>query len=176
MSTSAESITNKGVSRTAQRRGIPFGYIVIGLVAVGIGVLIVATASGGRYELDVGTVATAPERFDDKDIRVRGQIKEGSIVAAMEDGRPLTQFTIIDGNGHELAIVSRESPPDNFEGGKSCIVEGRFSKEGGHVESTRLTMKCPSKYEAEGNGPAASDDLYDRYRTSPGDPQGGPRS
>jgi len=179
MSTSAETITpeSKVPARAATRRGIPFGYIVMGLVAVGIGVLIVATATGGRYELEVGQVATAPDRFDDKDVRVRGQIKEGSIVAGMEDGRPLTRFTLVDGNGHELPIVSRESPPDNFEGGKSCIVEGRFTKEGGAVESTRLTMKCPSKYEAEGNTPAASDDLYDRYRKSPGEPvPGGPRS
>jgi len=183
MSTSAETHPaeaslsgHKDATRPPQRRGIPFGYIVIGLVAVGIAVLIVATATGGRYELEVGTVATAPDRFDDKDVRVRGQIKEGSILATMEDGKPLTHFTLVDGNGHELPIVSRESPPDNFEGGKSCIVEGRFSKEGGHVESTRLTMKCPSKYEAEGNGPSASDELYDRYRKAPGEPQGGPRS
>lgn len=173
MSTSAESVPvgSKGPARAAPRRGIPFGYIVMGLVAVGIGVLIVATASGGRYELEVGQVALAPDRFDEKDVRVRGQIKDGSVVATMEDGKPLTRFTLVDGNGHELPIVSRESPPDNFEGGKSCIVEGRFTKQSGAVESTRLTMKCPSKYEAEGNTPRTTEELQKEY----GSPaQGGP--
>ena len=174
MSSSAEPIPQRPPARP--RSKVPFGYIVIGLVAVGIAILILATVSGGRYELEVGAVATAPEKFADKNVRVRGQIKEGSILATNENGRPLTRFTLVDENGHELDVVSRESPPDNFEGGKSCIVEGRYSGAGGHVESTRLTMKCPSKYEAEGNHPAGSEDLYQRYRTVPPDPAAGPRS
>lgn len=173
MSSTAESLTTP--SRPT-RRGIPFGYVVIALIVGGIAVLIVATASGGRYELEVGQVATAPEKFADKNVRVRGQIKQGSIVASTENGRPLTRFVLVDESGHELPIVTRDSPPDNFEGGKACIVEGRFDQDSGHVESTRLTMKCPSKYEAEGNTPAASEDLYQRYRSAPTDPAGGPRS
>lgn len=174
MSSTAESLASP--PRPA-RRGIPFGYIVIALVVGGIAVLIVATASGGRYELEVGQVATAPEKFDDKNVRVRGQIKEGSIVASTEEGRPLTRFVLVDESGHELPIVTRDSPPDNFEGGKACIVEGRFDRDTGHVESTRLTMKCPSKYEAEGNTPGGSEDLYQRYRNAPADQApGGPRS
>lgn len=185
MSSSSEPLANSSAPRPtdpaaplARRRGrgIPFGYVVVGIIAVGIAVLIVATASSGRYELEVGAVATAPEQFDDKNVRVRGQIKEGSIVATIEEGRPVTRFTLVDEHGHELPIVSRESPPDNFEGGKSCIVEGRYSQAAGSVESTRLTMKCPSKYEAEGNGPAASEDLYERYRTAPAEPGAAPRS
>lgn len=169
MTTSAESLSNA----KPRARGIPFGYIVAAIIVAGIAVLIVATVSGGRYELLVGQVTTAPEKFDDKDVRVRGQIKEGSIRATTENGRPLTMFTIVDEHGNELPVVSRESPPDNFEGGKSCIVEGRYSKEAG-LESTRLTMKCPSKYEANDGKPAADGDLYQRYKSSP--PAEGPRS
>jgi len=176
MSITGQRSDNFGPPR-ARRHGVPFGYIVMALVVAGIGVLIVATASGGRYELEVGQVATAPEKFDAKNVRVRGQIKEGSIVTSNQDGHPLTRFLLVDEKGHELPIVTRESPPDNFEGGRSCIVEGRYSQADGQVESTRLTMKCPSKYEAEGNGPAKGDDLYQRYRKSPAEPaQGGPRS
>lgn len=156
-----------------RQRGIPFGYVVAAIVVAGIAVLIIATVSGGRYELQVGQVTTAPEKFDDKDVRVRGQIKEGSIRTTTENGRPLTMFTIVDEHGNELPVVSRESPPDNFEGGKSCIVEGRYSQAGG-LESTRLTMKCPSKYEATDGHPAAEGDLYQRYKSAP--PADGPRS
>lgn len=161
MSTSAETIAN---AKRPVRRGLPFGYIVIGIIAVGIGALIVATASGGRYEIEVGQVASAPERFAGSEVRVRGQIKEGSIVATTTNGQPLTRFTLVDENGHELPVVSHASPPDNFEGGKSCIVEGKLTDNGAYVESSRISMKCPSKYEAEGQTPAASNDkLRERY-------------
>ena len=118
-------------------------------------------------------MATAPERFSGSEVRVRGQIKEGSIVATTINGQPLTRFTLVDENGHELPIVSNESPPDNFEGGKSCIVEGKLTDNASHVESSRISMKCPSKYEAEGATPAASNDkLRERYGGQTG--QGGP--
>jgi cytochrome c-type biogenesis protein CcmE len=163
MSTHTESLATSA----PKRGGIPFGYIVIALIAAGIVVLLVTTASGGRYELEVGQVVTAPEKYLGKSVRVRGQIKDGSIFASVVDGRPLTRFTVVDEHGHELPIVSHESPPDNFEGGKSCIVEGRYSEEG-HVESTRLTMKCPSKYEAEGQTPGSgAGGLYEQYKTAP---------
>ena len=166
ISSSADSLSSAPTkSGLKPRAKIPFGYVVIALVVAGIAVLIFATASGGRYELEVGQVASAPEKFAEKNVRVRGQIKEGSIVTTAEGGRPLTRFTLVDGDGHELKVMSRESPPDNFEGGKSCIVEGRFSGAGGEVESTRLTMKCPSKYEAESGRPATTDDLYHRYKS-----------
>jgi cytochrome c-type biogenesis protein CcmE len=167
MSSSAEPASSRPRRPASARGGIPFGYVVVGLVVIGIGILIVATVTGGRYELEVGQVATASASFHEKNVRVRGQIKEGSIATGVVEGRPMTRFTIVDENGHELRVVSRESPPDNFEGGKSCIVEGRYSDTDGVVESTRLTMKCPSKYEAEGNRPKTSDDLYERYRKAP---------
>lgn len=160
--------------RPAAKKGIPFGYIVTAIIVGGVAVMLIATASGGRYELDVGQVVTAPEKFADKNVRVRGQIKDGSIVATTVDGKPLTKFSIIDEHGHELPIVSRDSPPDNFEGGKSCIVEGKYTA-GGFVESTRLTMKCPSKYEAEGQHPGTgADGMYQQYKSTPG--ESGPRS
>lgn len=171
MSTHTETLT---APTRAKRGGIPFGYVVIALIAAGIVVLLVTTASGGRYELEVGQVVTAPEKYVGKNVRVRGQIKEGSIFATIEDGRPMTRFSVVDEHGHELAIVSRESPPDNFEGGKSCIVEGRYEADG-HLESTRLTMKCPSKYEAEGQQPGTgAGGLYEQYKSTP--QPAGPRS
>ena len=178
MTTGTETLTPSKTARSMRKSTIPFGYIVAALVVAGLVVVFVATASGGRYELDVSQVATAPEKFDGKNLRVRGQIKEGSIVATSEGGRPLTRFVLIDESGHELPIVSRESPPDNFEGGKSCIVEGKYTKTGEHgeVESTRLTMKCPSKYEAEGGAGKGADDLYQRYKQAPADPNAGPKS
>jgi cytochrome c-type biogenesis protein CcmE len=161
-------------ARSAAKRGIPFGYIVIGLIAAGIVALLFGTASGGRYELEVGQVVTTPDKFADKNVRVRGQIKDGSIVATNENGRPLTRFSIVDEHGHELPIVSRESPPDNFSAGKSCIVEGKYT-ESGILESTRLTMKCPSKYEADGQSPGTgAGGLYEQYKTAPA--ESGPRS
>jgi cytochrome c-type biogenesis protein CcmE len=161
--------------KTAPKRTLPFGYIVIGLIATGIVLLLLTTASGGRYELEVGQVVTAPEKYVNKNVRVRGQIKDGSIFATIEEGRPMTRFTVVDEHGHELDIVSRESPPDNFEGGKSCIVEGKYSEDG-HLESTRLTMKCPSKYEADGQSPGTgAGGLYEQYKSTPPAPTG-PRS
>jgi cytochrome c-type biogenesis protein CcmE len=164
----------KSRARPAPRRSLPFGYVVVGLIAAGIAVLLVTTASGGRYELEVGQVVTTPEKFVNKNVRVRGQIKAGSIFATIEYGRPLTRFTVVDEHGHELAVVSRESPPDNFEGGKSCIVEGKYTEDG-LLESTRLTMKCPSKYEADGQQPGTgAGGLYEQYKTAPAPT--GPRS
>lgn len=148
-------------------RGIPFGYIVIGLVVLGIVVLIAATTSGGRYELEVGQVVDSSEKYLGKNLRVRGQIKEGSIFSTIENGSPLTRFVIADEHGQELTIVTHDTPPDNFEPGKSCIIEGQYTEEG-HVESTRITMKCPSKYETDdGQIDPSNEDLYQKYRNAP---------
>jgi len=115
---------------------------------------------------------TEPERYHNKNVRVRGRIKQGSIVASIEDGRPLTHFTLLGENSKELAIISREEPPDSFEAGKMCIVEGRMfdwgRTDGYSLEATRITTKCPSKYAAEGDEvPSGAADLYEQYRSVP---------
>lgn len=166
MTTSVETHSIPSVRKAPAKKSQSFGYIVVGLVVAGIAVLIATTASGGRYELEVGSVVTAPEKYEGKNVRVRGTIKDGSIFADVVEGRPLTRFVVVDEHGNELPVISRESPPDNFEGGKSCIVEGRYESTG-HLESTRLTMKCPSKYEADGQPGTGADGLYEQYKSAP---------
>ena len=63
MTTSAESLSNA----KPRARGIPFGYIVAAIIVAGIAVLIVATVSGGRYELLVGSSS--------RDIRLTGAVE-----------------------------------------------------------------------------------------------------
>ena len=136
---------------TKQRQPSRFAYPVIigGILAVGLVFVFISTASGGQYALEVGQVATSPERYDGKRVRLVGHIKAGSTQELVTAGQPELHFAIIDEQGHEVAVVYQQSRPDAYEEGRSCIVEGTLTEGGMRLDAQKLTVKCPSKYQTE---------------------------
>jgi len=165
-----------GERATARRPRV--GLIIAAIVAVGFGLLLMASFTGGQYALELATVAESPEAFDGKRVRVVGNIKFGSVRRVIQEGQPLIRFAIIDDHGNELDVSYAQSPPDSFEEGREAIAEGVLVNGGHTLDATRLTVKCPSKYQTE-DGMVEQSPEYYRERYGPGaDPTGlgGPSS
>jgi len=149
-----------------------YGLIIAVIVAIGVGLVVFVTSSGGQSELTIAKVTENPAKYENRKLRVVGTIKAGSTAAQAQDGRPETHFAIIDEEGRELPIVYRQSLPDPYKEGRSAIIEGTFTADG-VVEANKLTVKCPSKYQSENGEPADYEAYRERYMN---DAPAGPRS
>jgi len=159
-------------SRREPRKATGYGFIIGAIVAVGVGLVVFVTGSGGQSELTIAKVAAAPDKYESRKLRVVGTIKQGSTSHLASNGHPETRFAIMDEEGRELPIVYRQSLPDPYQEGRSAIVEGTLTD--GVVEANKLTVKCPSKYQSENGEPADYDSYRQRYMNE--QPAPGPRS
>ena len=141
--------------RAEAPKRFPFGIFVLLIVVVGAGLVVVATASGGQYALDISAIVEAPAKFENQKVRVLGTIADGSTKSVATGGKTETHFAIVDDKAHRLNVVFREAVPDAYKEGRSCIAEGVIQADGSLL-CTRLTVKCPSKYQEEGKGVGGS--------------------
>ncbi len=93
---------------------------------------------------DADTIASHPDRYQNRELRVRGFVKPGSIV------RTANQASfIIEHNGKELPVffTGKTQLPDTFADAAAIRADGHLKD--GQLVSTRVEAKCASKYEAE---------------------------
>ncbi|MFI5395594.1 MAG: cytochrome c maturation protein CcmE [Candidatus Binatia bacterium] len=117
--------------------GAFIGLAVAYLIASG-------TSETATYFLTV-TEAASAERIGQ--VRVKGKVREGSVVRSPEEVR-LT-FVLTD-NEKQLPVFYHGVIPDLFAEGREVIVEGRLTPQGLIAEN--LLASCPSKYEPEEHG------------------------
>jgi cytochrome c-type biogenesis protein CcmE len=168
-------MTTSETRKRTHRLGYPF--IIGTIVAVGILLVVNSSFSSGTYSLEIAHVEAHPSKYVGRDVKVVGKVLEGSIETHGLQDRVETHFTIHDGMGKRLRVVLPHNPPDPFKEGRQVIVEGVFeaSAKGskgssGYVLCHKLTVKCPSKYQEEGEGDTGYSDEY--YRKKYGNAQG----
>ena len=100
--------------------------------------------------LDLSELVDAPHKFHEREVRVRGFVKTGSI---LHHHRDQAEF-IMEQEGRELKIsyTGETQLPDTFADGVPVRADGQL-KTDNTFRSTRIEAKCASKYEA----PHASD-------------------
>jgi cytochrome c-type biogenesis protein CcmE len=134
---------------------VPF---IFTMFAVGILVMVFLTGvSGGRYSLEIKAVLDNQTEYENKEIKVVGRIK-----ADWYEESGTTIFVIHDDAGKEITISYAGNRPDPFKEGRKCIVEGRLRPDG-VIECSKLTVKCPSKYQSENDlddGPEEKTGVY----------------
>ncbi|MBX5437145.1 MAG: cytochrome c maturation protein CcmE [Alicyclobacillaceae bacterium] len=126
--------------------------IVMGI----IGVLIrTAVSHASTYYLTVGELKAKGAAAVGVDTTVSGDIVGPSV--QWDPARQLLQFTIRDANGGgaHIPVVYHGDRPDDFSNDWPVIVTGRLTP-GGVFEADKLLIKCPSKYQAKGSGPAGA--------------------
>ncbi len=164
-------------ARKRRGRGAVYPLIIVVIVAAGLLLVVKSSFSSGTYSLEIADVQHEPTRYVGRDVKVVGKVKEGSISTRTEADRVTTRFVIHDGKGQEVLIVYPHNVPDPFKEGRQVIVEGRYDQdEAGdhHVLCSKLTVKCPSKYQEEGGGGTGfSDDYYKGKYGAPGGPTSG---
>ncbi|HEY8425345.1 MAG TPA: cytochrome c maturation protein CcmE [Limnochordales bacterium] len=100
------------------------------------------------YYLTVSEIQVRAGSLQDKPLRVAGVLVGDSIQWDVQNF--FLRFAITDGQ-ETLTAEYRGVRPDNFEGGKQVIVEGRLRPDGVFV-ANQVMVQCPSRYEAEKDG------------------------
>ncbi|NOZ01335.1 MAG: cytochrome c maturation protein CcmE [Deltaproteobacteria bacterium] len=139
--------------------------VVIALSVVGGGVAIVGSSmSSGVFSLTLKQVLDAPAKLETREFKVVGNVVAGSIKKGANQFE--IDFVISDKEGRRLACHFKGSVPDPFAEGREVILQGRLADSGAapgdlKMEVSKITVKCPSKYEEAGMN---EDEFQDYYK------------
>ena len=97
--------------------------------------------SSATYYYTVSEFAEQQSSFADKNVRVAGNVTDGTI----EKQGNILKFTMSDGL-KDLTVVYQGVVPDTFKAGIEAVVQGKLNSDG-IFEASELMAKCPSKYE-----------------------------
>jgi cytochrome c-type biogenesis protein CcmE len=126
-----------------ERRNVIF---VLGLlVACGL-LLWVITSSLAQsvYTVDVNEAVLNAQKFEGREIKVKGNVVPGSILC--EQGTDRCKFQITKG-GATLEVFFTGERPDTFKDCSEVLVTGRITAQAGSFEAVSMIAKCPSKYD-----------------------------
>ncbi len=137
------------------RRGVPAWLkagIVFGLLTAGVAFLLFGsseTSDAFAYSKLVDEVMADPAAFTDRELRVEGELKPGSILFREE---PSCEWRfVLRKSGREMAVRFPQCVvPDTFRDGMgiSVTVQGRIDTEGSFL-ANQVIPRCPSKYEMQ---------------------------
>ena len=111
------------------------------LAAIGF-LLYTGFREGSVYYYTVAEVKADSDSLAGKDIRVAGQVSEGSM--DWEASTLTLRFTLID-ETETMPVMYHGGIPDNFQEGRDLVVDGKYNTNGIFLADNILT-RCPSKY------------------------------
>ncbi|PLX65903.1 MAG: cytochrome c biogenesis protein CcmE [Denitrovibrio sp.] len=123
--------------------------LLAGLVFIGaIGYLMNSGFSEESvYYLEVSEVLENPAKFNEKGMRVSGDVVTGTITKDFK--KQYLEFDIADADGKAMKVIYNGIIPDTFKEDIQVIVEGRYDQEAKYFKAASVLTKCPSKYETE---------------------------
>ena len=137
------------------RKVIP---ILVAVAVVGGGVAIVASSmESGVFNLTVEEALASAERLTGKEFKVGGIVAEGSVARGATPFE--LNFTVADKAGRRLDCHYKGAVPDPFQEGREVILQGQMGT-AGRMEVSKITVKCPSKYQEEGVTEEQADKYY----------------
>lgn len=124
--------------------------LVLSLFAGGVVVLLLKSGAGDAmtYSKLVDEVVTHPDRYADRQLRVEGQLEQGSIRFREE---PCEWRFVIEKNGRSMPVRFPECVvPDTFRDGFgiSVTVQGHLQEDHTFL-ANEVIPRCPSKYEMQ---------------------------
>lgn len=138
---------------TGEREGLS-PVIKVGVVFVVLGAALSLLMFGSEasdalvYSKLVNEVLVKPEDFKDRELRVEGDLKQGSIKFREQ---PCEYRFVIGKEGKEMPVRFPQCiVPDTFKDGLGVqvSVQGRLTNEG-YFLANKVIAKCPSKYEMQ---------------------------
>ena len=101
------------------------------------------------YYLEVSEVKHNPEKYNQKGMRVTGEVLPGTVTKDFK--KQYLAFTLKDikGNDDTMKVVYNGIIPDTFKESIHVIVEGKYDQAAQIFKAATVLTKCPSKYEAE---------------------------
>lgn len=79
-------------------------------------------------------------------VHLAGDIVPDSLRVLHNEGK--VQFTLRDEDGDLIPVVHHGNPPANMGEATKVVVVGEV--DGGEFQSNKMILKCPSRYESEG--------------------------
>ena len=136
-------------------RGIPPWLLIGGVfLLLGAGVVFLLAGTGGGsspfvYSKHVDEVMRAPDEFFGRELRVEGQLRQGSVEFVDE---PSCEHTfVLERGGHSMPVrFPRCVVPDTFRDDMSMdvVVQGQLQTNGTFL-ADQVIPRCPSKYEMQ---------------------------
>ena len=122
-------------------------FLTIGLILAGLAGIYFFSGSLVQESVviaDADIIATNPDTYNHRELRVRGFVKPGSIIRTAHQAS-----FIMEHNGKELPVffTGNTQLPDTFTDSAPVRADGKL--ENGQLISTRIEAKCASKYEAD---------------------------
>ena len=125
------------------RLSIIFGIILSALLAL---TLFTGGGTAGTLVIaDVKEVVTKPERYRNRELRVRGHIKPGSVLRYGEKADFILEF---EKSELKVRFDGSTQLPDTFADGAPARADGRLNAKG-ELISNKVEAKCASKYDAK---------------------------
>lgn len=124
-------------------RGKQLRFIIGGAIVAATVIYLVFSAARGSAAYYLTVEELLARGASARNVRVTGDIVEGSIV--WKDRELVLEFQIADKSG-ALPVVYHGPRPDMFRDGAQVVIEGQYTAEG-IFQAKTLMLKCPSKYE-----------------------------
>jgi len=143
---------------TLQMKRLLSVLVVVAIAFVGA-LVVMSSLSAGIYQLDIEQALRMGESLKGKEFRVTGIVRE------VREDKPFSfSFKIVDASGNHLDCLYQGSLPDPFQEGREVILQGRFAEDM-TLAVSKITVKCPSKYEEAGKSELDYKDYYEqKYR------------
>lgn len=127
-----------------------YKFILAGLVFAGViaYLFISGFSQESVYYLEVSEVKHNPEKYNEKGMRVTGEVIPGTVTKDFK--KQYLAFTIRDIKGADtMKVVYHGIIPDTFKEGIHVIIEGKYNVDRQEFDASTVLTKCPSKYEAK---------------------------
>jgi cytochrome c-type biogenesis protein CcmE len=117
-------------------------------IVLGLGLLVIAAAFGFTSFKKSMTpyVSFAEAQRASGMVQVNGVLADKNYV--MNKSEQYLEFKLKDEAGHVMTVEYRGVIPGNFDQATSIVAIGRYT--GDRFAADQLLVKCPSKYQAEG--------------------------
>jgi cytochrome c-type biogenesis protein CcmE len=132
------------------------GHVTLGLLVGGVAYLFASSAGEAfEYYKHVDEVMAQPTQWEHKHLQVHGFVVPGSIMKRMDKEHQQIEYKFKAVNcGKELEVRYSGTVPDTFKDRAEVVVKGTLAD--GRFDAREISAKCPSKYQAKPDGPAAT--------------------
>jgi cytochrome c-type biogenesis protein CcmE len=139
-----------------QNRKIISGIVTLGVLVGGV-IYLFASSAGEAFEYykHVDEIMASPGQWEHKHVQMHGFVLPGSIAKRLDKDHQQVEYKFRAVNcGKEMEVRYAGTVPDTFKDRAEVVVKGTLAN--GRFDAREISAKCPSKYQAKVDGPAAT--------------------
>jgi cytochrome c-type biogenesis protein CcmE len=139
-----------------QKRKIISGIVTLGLLIGGIAYLFASSAGEAfEYYKHVDEIMANPGHWEHKHVQMHGFVVPGSIMKRLDRDHQQIEYKFQVVNcGKQMEARYSGTVPDTFKDRAEVVLKGSLADN--RFDAREISAKCPSKYQARADGPAAT--------------------